>query len=154
VIGVGAPPFGLAPARRRDAGRLARILADWIAETAWMPKLYTPTDDRRFLRHLIATAEVTTVRDRWGPKGFLARDGGAIHALYLAPEARGHGLGRRLVRRAKAASPTLELWAFQANRAARRFYAREGFVEVEFTQGAGNDEGLPDVRLIWRKDMP
>jgi len=33
---------------------------------------------------------------------------------------------------------------------ARRFYGREGFVEVEHTDGAGNEEGEPDVRLEWR----
>ena len=49
---------------------------------------------------------------------------------------------------AKAAGH-LTLWTFQANDGARRFYAREGFREVEFTDGAGNAEKLPDVRLEW-----
>ena len=33
--------------------------------------------------------------------------------------------------------------------AARRFYAREGFVEVDWTDGAGNEEHEPDVRCRW-----
>ena len=32
------------------------------------------------------------------------------------------------------------------------FYVREGFTEVELTDGAGNDEGLPDVRLVWHRN--
>ena len=54
------------------------------------------------------------------------------------------------MRRAKDRSDRLELWCFQRNEAARRFYAREGFAEVEWTEGADNDEGLPDVRLVWQ----
>lgn len=30
------------------------------------------------------------------------------------------------------------------------FHIREGFGEVEFSDGAGNDEKLPDVRLEWQ----
>jgi GNAT superfamily N-acetyltransferase len=50
----------------------------------------------------------------------------------------------------KAREPRLVLWTFQANSAAIAFYLREGFVEIERTDGAGNEEGLPDVRMIWR----
>jgi len=141
----------LAPARPRDAGPLARILSEWVRETAWMPDRHTPAEDRRFLTRLIRDSEVLTVRDWRGPQGFLARDGEVIHALYLRPRARGRGHGKRLLDRAKAESARLTLWAFQANAAARRFYTREGFAEVEQTDGAGNDEKLPDVRMTWAK---
>ena len=91
------------------------------------------------------------MRDWRGPQGFLARDGEMIHALYLRPKARRRGFGKALLDQAKAETPRLTLWAFQANAQARRFYAREGFAEVEETDGAGNDEKLPDVRLTWER---
>jgi GNAT superfamily N-acetyltransferase len=147
---VSAPRIG--PARVSDAWRLARILGDWAAETPWMPVLHDRGEDRRFLRHLIRRHDVTTLRDWRGAQGFLARDGEVIHALYLAPGARGRGFGKRLLDRAKEASDRLELWTFQANAAARAFYAREGFAEVQFTNGEGNDEHLPDVRMTWRRE--
>ena len=51
---------------------------------------------------------------------------------------------------AKARRPEgLTLWTFVANEGARRFYAREGFVEVGRTEGE-NEEGLPDVLLAWK----
>ncbi|MDJ0626847.1 MAG: GNAT family N-acetyltransferase [Rhodobacter sp.] len=139
----------LAPAKPRDAQALARILADWIDETPWMPKIHTPDEDRSFLACLIANTDVVTLRNWRGPQGFLARDGAMVHALYLRPAARGRGHGKRLLDRAKAQSPFLTLWTFQANAGARAFYAREGFAEVEMTDGAENDEGVPDVRLVW-----
>jgi len=139
----------LDPAKPADVAPLARILADWIDETAWMPDIHTPHEDRRFLAHLIDTCDVITLRDRRGLQGFLARDGAMIHGLYLTPGARGKGLGKRLLEIAKSRSDHLELWSFQANAGARAFYGREGFDEVELTDGAGNDEKVPDVRLIW-----
>ncbi|MDP9464580.1 MAG: GNAT family N-acetyltransferase, partial [Actinomycetota bacterium] len=40
----------------------------------------------------------------------------------------------------------LQLWTFESNDRARRFYERHGFTAVEFTDGAGNEERWPDVR--------
>lgn len=142
----------LAPARQKDAVPLAAILWDWAAETPWMPKLHARPDTEVFLERLITNAEVTCLRNWNGVHGFIAREGEMIHALYLRPGAQGRGWGARLLDHAKARCDALTLWAFQANADARAFYRREGFVEVEETDGAGNDEKLPDVRMVWRSD--
>ncbi len=139
----------LSPARAADAARLGRIMGGWAEETPWMPRLHTPTEDVGHLDMLIARFHVTVLRNWRGAQGFLARDEAMIHAFYLAPEMRGRGWGQRLIDRAKGQCDRLELWCFQANAGALRFYARMGFVEVERTDGAGNDEKLPDVRLVW-----
>jgi GNAT superfamily N-acetyltransferase len=117
-----------------------------------MPKLHARPDTEVFLERLIAQTEVTAIRNWRGVQGFLARDGAMIHALYLRPRVRGQGWGARLLDQVKARSDILTLWAFQANDGARAFYRREGFVEVETTDGAGNDEQLPDVRMVWRRE--
>jgi len=46
----------------------------------------------------------------------------------------------------KCRHPGLQLWTFQANREARRFYERHGFTAVEETDGTTNEERLPDMR--------
>jgi GNAT superfamily N-acetyltransferase len=137
----------LRPAEPADAPALARTLGDWVREAGWMPVLHSREEDVGFLRHLIATTRVTVAEDG-APLGFLALDGEEVRALYLAPAARGLGWGRRLLDGAKAASPRLRLWTFQANAGARAFYAREGFREVGRTEG-DNEEGLPDLLLAW-----
>ena len=43
----------------------------------------------------------------------------------------------------------LELWTFQVNVGARRFYERHGFRAVELTDGSANEEHEPDVRYVW-----
>ncbi len=136
------------PATASDARALATVLGDWVRETGWMPVLHTREEDQGFLAGLIETAEV------WCDEtatGFIARQGDTVPALYLAPAARGQGLGTALLTQAKQDRDHLTLWTFEANEGARRFYARNGFTEVDRTGGTRNDEGLPDVRLDWNR---
>ncbi len=83
--------------------------------------------------------------------GFCAFGATRLNHLYLRPESTGRGIGQRLLRLAKYRRPGgLDLWAFEANAGARRFYERHGFVAVEHGDGTGNEEGEPDVRYAWR----
>jgi hypothetical protein len=50
---------------------------------------------------------------------------------------------------ARSAFPSLSLWTFQRNRAARNFYEAKGFVLVSQTDGSGNDEKQPDALYTW-----
>ena len=73
-----------------------------------------------------------------------------VDQLYVDPPWIGRGIGSLLVDHAKRLCPDgLELWTFQVNARARAFYTRHGFVEVEETDGAANEEREPDVRLRW-----
>jgi chorismate mutase len=55
-----------------------------------------------------------------------------------------------LLELAKAQRPDgFGLWVFESNVPARAFYARYGLVELERTDGAGNEERRPDVRMVW-----
>ena len=72
-----------------------------------------------------------------------------VDQLYVDPDWTGRGLGTRLLDVAKAERPAgLDLWAFQSNTGARRFYERHGFRAVAMTDG-DNEEGAPDVRYRW-----
>lgn len=81
----------------------------------------------------------------------LVLEGGWVDQLHVDPTLTGEGLGSRLIEVAKAEQPDgLDLWTFQANTGARRFYGRHGFVEVARTDG-DNEEGAPDIRFAWRE---
>ena len=155
-------------AKPLDAAAMAQVLGGWIKATPWMPKLHLPIEDVWFCGHLIDTCDVWVLRQPTingftvtdnavtGPtepddtvSGFLARRGDQVQALYLAPDARGQGYGKALLDLAKAGRDRLELWTFQANTRAIAFYRREGFTETTRTDGSGNDEKLPDLRLVW-----
>jgi hypothetical protein len=34
---------------------------------------------------------------------------------------------------------------------ARHFYSRRGFLDCEFTDGQGNEEKMPDLRMVWHR---
>ena len=133
------------PARPEDAPRMGAILSDWIDATPWMPRLHTREEDAAFCAALVPHARVSGDAD-----GFIAVDGANIPALYVAQAARRQGHGRALLDNAKAGADRLSLWTFAANREALAFYAAQGFVQTARTDG-DNDEGLPDVRLEWRR---
>jgi GNAT superfamily N-acetyltransferase len=72
-----------------------------------------------------------------------------LEHLYVDETHTGRGLGSRLVALAKAElGGPVQLWTFQSNTGARRFYERHGFVAVEETDG-DNEEGEPDVRYLF-----
>jgi GNAT superfamily N-acetyltransferase len=140
----------LRPARSTDAGKVGAILSEFIDTTSWMPRIHTRAEDIGFCATMIDRGWVTVaVSD--GVDGFLARDGEEVSCLYVSNAAQGNGVGKALLDHAKQRADRLELWTFQANKGARRFYAREGFVELRETDGARNDENLPDVFLEWRR---
>ena len=79
----------------------------------------------------------------------LVLEPGWIDQLYVDPAATGSGLGSRLMGVAKAANlGGLDLWTFQANTGARRFYERHGFIAGATTNG-DNEEAAPDVLYHW-----
>lgn len=141
----------LSDALPADAPGLARILGDWVRETGWMPILHSRAEDHAFVTGLIGSHRVRVAREGGTGLGFLARRGGHIDAFYLSPSARGLGVGKAFMDEVKAVEPEITLWTFQANVRAVAFYLREGFVDAERTDGQGNDERLPDIRLVWRK---
>ncbi len=140
----------LRPARTTDAGAVGAILSEFVDSTPWMPRIHTRAEDLSFAGRMIDKGWVT-VAEAPQVLGFMARDDTEVNALYVAGSARGQGLGSQLIEAAKAASETLCLWTFQANTAAQQFYLRHGFREITRTDGAGNDEKLPDIRYRWER---
>jgi GNAT superfamily N-acetyltransferase len=118
-----------------------------------MPRLHSRAQDVAFAGRMIDIGWVTVAES--GPQrtlcGFLARDQVELNALFVEAAARGSGIGTALLEQAKAECDRLSLWTFEVNSGARRFYQRHGFRETARGDGSGNEEGLPDVRLEWRR---
>lgn len=82
--------------------------------------------------------------------GMLVLEADWIDQLYVDPDETGGGIGTQLIAVAKRERPDgLRLWTFVTNRGAQRFYLRHGFLEVERTDGSGNEEGAPDIQYAW-----
>lgn len=142
----------LRSARSTDAGTTGEILHGFARENDWMPELHSCAETIAFCGRMIDQGWVTVAETDTGVVGFLARDGEKVHSLYLAAPARGQGIGRQLLDRAKSECTQLSLYAFEANESARRFYERHGFAEVARSDGSNNDENLPDIRFVWKAE--
>ncbi len=71
-------------------------------------------------------------------------------ALRRVPELAGQGVGSALLDVVKSLRPRgFCLWVFESNTPASSFYARRGCVELERTDGSGNEERSPDLKLAW-----
>lgn len=118
----------------------------------WLPVVHgAAADVDHFTRVVLADLTVLIAEDGGERAGFAAFDAGWLHHLYVAPLHWRSGIGSALLTRVMDGHDQLELWTFQQNEGARRFYRERGFREVEFTDGARNEERTPDVRLIWQR---
>jgi GNAT superfamily N-acetyltransferase len=95
---------------------------------------------------------VIVIEDDSGIVCFLALQGEEVRLLYTRPDRIGQGAGTLLIDAAKKSGVgALELWCFQANARARRFYDARGFRAIRYTDGAGNEEQMPDIRYRWER---
>jgi GNAT superfamily N-acetyltransferase len=127
----------------------ASIKNAWIDATHWMPRVHAHDDVVRHYRDTVFPERRVVVAEEDVVVGYAVQDDVEVTALFVAKGARQRGVGAALLDHLKQGSDRLQLWTFVANEGARRFYAREGFVEVRRTAG-DNEEGLPDVLLEWK----
>ncbi|HEY1720160.1 MAG TPA: GNAT family N-acetyltransferase [Magnetospirillaceae bacterium] len=119
----------------------------------FLPTLHTPDEDRAWFRdHLFPNNEVWVAEDEAGALlGYAARAQGWLNHIYVHPDHQGRGVGDALLAMAKGGIDTLQLWTFQENAHARRFYEKRGLVLAELTDGLRNEEKSPDARYVWTR---
>jgi len=125
----------------RAAPAIARAQAEWIAGIEpWKGLGYRPQPLGRYLARLARAGGVWIAQPvRRSPQGIVVMTdgfllGGFIALLAVRPEASGQGIGQRLVAHVEARVFARRRWLFvscdAANRAALRFYQRQGFARV------------------------
>jgi GNAT superfamily N-acetyltransferase len=145
--------FTLRRATDCDADAIANVYHTSFRLLTFLPMLHTIEEYQWFVSNVtLKECEATIAEDETGIVAFLARRGEEIRLLYTRPDRIGMGAGTQLIDAAKASGvAALELWCFQANQRARRFYEARGFRAIRFTDGADNEERTPDVRYRWER---
>lgn len=117
----------------------------------WLPNLHTAEQDVAFFRNRVLpnqTVEVAIRDDKIA--GLIAYEKDWVNQLYLDPEHWRAGIGSALLQRALKGVQFRQLWVFEQNHAAQKFYTQHGFKVVERTDGSNNMEKCPDFRMEWR----
>ena len=148
-------PLSCRQATLDDADAIARVFSPSLRLLTFLPALHTVAEDRWFIEHVVLDKCVVTVAESGGRiVSFLALQDREIWHLYTDPEWLGRGAGTQLIEEAKASgAAALELWCFQANLQGRSFYEGRGFRATDFTDGARNEEKMPDIRYRWDRDV-
>ncbi|MEM9629575.1 MAG: GNAT family N-acetyltransferase [Pseudomonadota bacterium] len=81
--------------------------------------------------------------------GFCVREDDNITGLYVSREARGYGVGKGLLDMAKEDREWITVWAYEQNPRARKFYRREGCVEISRQIEEGTN--LIDIEHRWTR---
>jgi ribosomal protein S18 acetylase RimI-like enzyme len=133
-----------------DAREAAEVFLAARATMTYLPHLHTDEETRAFIQRVVGEAE-TWVAERDGEVvGFAVIHEGWLAHLYVHPSRFNSDTGGRLFRQVCKAHPEgFQLWAFQQNTGARRFYERHGCALVRLTDGADNEEKLPDALYVW-----
>ncbi|MGH1367562.1 MAG: GNAT family N-acetyltransferase [Maritimibacter sp.] len=132
-----------------DVAACARILWAAVEEAEWMARSRSREEERKLLARMVRQGWVRVARVEGRIVGFISVENTHVHGLYLLPNARGQGIAAQLMKTAQTKASRLTLYAHAANARARRFYAAQGFRPVAI--GAGNDEGLTEIRLEWER---
>ena len=157
-----AAPIDVRRLAPRDAGntrlidQIVRVFRDARrAHLQFSIDLHSADEDRTFFHRIVLPQQQVHVAETGGTvAGFIAFAEGWVHHLYVAPEFQGRGVGTTLLEVAKRANPSLQLWVYEVNEPAIRFYEKQGFRAVEHTDGAANEAKRPDVRMRWDARPP
>lgn len=150
-----APAVEMRRADRSESDELAELLHRVRLDNvpAIPPPVHDLADMRGWMRDVVFDSYDVWAADSGGQVAGLIVLGQPdwIEHLYIDRDFSGRGLGTRLLELAKQElAGDIQLWTFQSNLGARRFYERHGFEAVQTTEG-DNEEGAPDVRYLLRR---
>ncbi len=145
------------PAEPEESDAVAALYGRSRAAAAMPPGMHTAEEDRGWFGARFRDGEHDVwVAERSGVLlGYALATSAWLDHLFVDPDAQGEGVGGALLDTLKGVRPGgFCLWVFDSNVPARAFYARRGLVELERTDGSGNEERSPDVRMAWPGQDP
>ncbi len=141
------PGESIRRAERDDVPACAQVISTWMKTTSWMPEELPAEKLAGLINEAFPEREIWVVGDP--VDCYMSVDPVAckVGALYCLRT--GKGIGKRLLDKAKENRDFLWLTTHEPNKAAQRFYRREGFVEAG-TEPPVPPETLPVIRMEWR----
>ena len=130
--------FSLRRATAADVPAMAALFRRVQAATRpFRPDLHTPEGDRVFQLGVVTNKKAWLAEESGLVVGFIGYGFGWVDQLYVDLGHQRRGIGDALLNQVKSEESPLQLWVFQENVGARRFYERRGFRLVRETDGGG-----------------
>jgi len=137
-------------ANSEDVVAIARLFDRALATMTYLPVVHSFEENVAWFGARVSDHEAW-VWDDGGVHGYMLLGEAELVHIYLDAASTGRGIGTELLDLAKTRLPGgFTLWTFQQNEGARRFYERHGLHAIEFGDGSGNEERVPDVKYEWR----
>ncbi len=147
----------LRPATEADAPAVAEVhlRARAAAVPAMPPTIHPDEETRAWAAGRVAAGDVWVAESGGRVVAMMELTATWLDQLYVDPDHAGQGVGSALLDLAKSLRPDgFALWVFESNAPARAFYRRHGLVELDHTDGSGNEEQAPDLRMAWPGEQP
>ena len=140
----------LRPAGGEDAEGIAEVNPASRRAAAMPPGVHPDHEVRAWLAGRLGVDDVWVAEVDGTIVGYARFTETWLDDLYVTPGSQGQGIGTMLLDLVKAVRPGgFSLWVFERNTPAQAFYTRNGLVEREHTDGSGNEERAPDLRMEW-----
>ncbi|QQO08807.1 N-acetyltransferase [Breznakiella homolactica] len=123
-----------------ESSIIAHAFADpeyWRSKTEAMRTLYIPN------------SETWVWEDDENIQGFLSLNKNDLAALFVLPEAQGHGIGTALMDLAKSLRDELTLAVYTENTRSVSFYRKQGFTEIR--EQTDEHTGRRELIMAWKK---
>lgn len=144
------PELTIRPADESDGRLIASIHLQSRRAAAMPPGVHTDAAVAQWLDQRLQSDDVWVAEAGQRPVGYARFTASWLDDLYVVPDSAGQGVGTALLDLVKAQrAGGFCLWVFEMNTPARRFYAHHGLVELERTDGSGNEEKQPDIKMVW-----
>ena len=139
-----------------DAVDCVKIIIDYFDETHWLPNSNDLEERSRvelWWREHFQNEKAWVAENDGFVIGFCSRQrsNNNISALYVKPEWRNEGVGKYLLDLAKENCNQIIVWAFELNHDARKFYQREGLVEIN--REIDEDLNIIDIDHQWNRSQ-
>lgn len=143
-------PTMIRRATHADSHDVSEVFLASRATMTYLPVLHTKDETRSFIARVVHALE-TLVAVRDGRiTGFAALHGDWLDHLYVHPARFNTQTGTKLLSEVMFQRPQgFQFWVFQQNLAGRRFYERHGCALARLTDGARNEEKVPDALYVW-----
>jgi len=149
------PGLTLRPAAPEDVEAIVHVQIASRGAAAMPPGIHPEHEVRAWLTERHRHDEMWVAEADGAVAAYARMTASWLDDLYVVPDRAGQGLGTALLDVVKAQRPDgFCLWVFEMNLPARGFYRHHGLVELERTDGAGNEEKQPDIRMAWPGNDP